>query len=387
MEDACTWLAGTDAFPARWHCGDWAPWLGYLHIASDIVIFVAYALISAALYVLVRRLPPNTYDKARLAIIAGVAFVATCGVSHLLDAVTFYVPLYRVSGPWKALTATISACAAVTFGRLLPDAAALRSETQFQDELAELTGALTQEKDAAETAQRHIQEQVGQVARVFAHDLLQPVRGISSLVGLLTHRGGRMSAEQRDALMDKIAASADRAVRMVEDLHGYATAIHSPGDAPRITIDDLIRRTRHFHYGHPEEIHAKVTVYASASDEVAEMTVGVDIMRVIGNLIDNAIKYRSGDQANIDVELIATHDKLEVSVTDDGMGFDPANAERIFRPFHQLDPHKSKASGGTGMGLAFCQGIVTRVGGTISAHSEGEGKGACFRFDVPLAMP
>src|SRR5262245_44460253 len=91
-------LFDTSDFPDRWHCGQWTLPHGVLHIASDLLIFAAYAAIplTLAYFVLRRRDVPFTPVMWLFA-----AFILLCGTGHLLDAVVFWYPAYRFVGIWK----------------------------------------------------------------------------------------------------------------------------------------------------------------------------------------------------------------------------------------------------------------------------------------------
>ena len=100
------------------------------------------------------------------------------------------------------------------------------------------------------------------------------------------------------------------------------------------------------------------------------------------NLIGNALKFRDQNKPLIRVYgQVADHGFYEIFVKDNGIGFDPEFAERIFIPFERL--HGRSEYEGTGMGLAICRKIVERHGGTIRAESEPE-KGATFIVRLPL---
>ncbi|NNM29804.1 MAG: response regulator, partial [Akkermansiaceae bacterium] len=77
-------------------------------------------------------------------------------------------------------------------------------------------------------------------------------------------------------------------------------------------------------------------------------------------------------------------ERLWFSVKDNGVGFDPEQAERLFEPFHQGDASTTRRFGGTGLGLAVCRGLLERMGGGITAHGV-PGVGADFQFHIPLA--
>jgi two-component system sensor histidine kinase ChiS len=75
---------------------------------------------------------------------------------------------------------------------------------------------------------------------------------------------------------------------------------------------------------------------------------------------------------------------LEVAVTDQGIGIEPANLAGIFKDFSQVDASDTRAFGGLGLGLTFVKRIAEAHGGTISAESKA-GKGSTFSFTVPAA--
>jgi len=112
--------------------------------------------------------------------------------------------------------------------------------------------------------------------------------------------------------------------------------------------------------------------------ERLEVTGDATLLRVaLENLLGNAWKFTSRrDDARI--ELVRDGDAIVV--TDNGAGFDPAHAAKLFAPFQRL--HSQKEFEGTGIGLAIVQRIVRRHGGEVSAQGA-IGRGASFRFTIP----
>jgi two-component system phosphate regulon sensor histidine kinase PhoR len=107
--------------------------------------------------------------------------------------------------------------------------------------------------------------------------------------------------------------------------------------------------------------------------------------QVFGNLIENALKYGKAGK-RIRVGARAVDSEVEFSVQDFGPGIASEHLERIFERFYRVDKARSRESGGTGLGLAIVKHVVLAHGGRLWAESE-LGKGATFRFTLPLASP
>jgi CheY-like chemotaxis protein len=105
--------------------------------------------------------------------------------------------------------------------------------------------------------------------------------------------------------------------------------------------------------------------------------------QVLDNLLENAIKFtpRGG---TITVRVEPDGNSAVVRVRDTGMGIEEEMLPHLFNTFTQGEQPLARSRGGLGLGLAVAKGIVELHGGSISAHSEGIGKGAEFRLSVPL---
>lgn len=115
-----TKLFNTDGFPPRWDCGTgWTTGHGVLHIASDVAIFGAYfgIPISIAFFLRKRRDVPFPL----IGWLFG-AFILSCGLTHLVESILFYFPVYRFSGLMKVITAIVSWATLVAVWRIMPNA-------------------------------------------------------------------------------------------------------------------------------------------------------------------------------------------------------------------------------------------------------------------------
>ncbi len=106
------------------------------------------------------------------------------------------------------------------------------------------------------------------------------------------------------------------------------------------------------------------------------------LQQVIRHLLENAVKFSPGE-ARVQVWAEDGEEEWTVFVRDEGVGFDPQYAGRLFGAFQRLHPQRTFT--GLGIGLATVKRIVTRHGGKVGADG-GVGKGATFRFSLPKVM-
>jgi light-regulated signal transduction histidine kinase (bacteriophytochrome) len=106
----------------------------------------------------------------------------------------------------------------------------------------------------------------------------------------------------------------------------------------------------------------------------------MQLTRLFQNLIGNALKYCGPSVPEIHISAENNGHAWTFSIRDNGIGFDPKYAERIFTIFQRL--HTRREYAGTGIGLALCERIVQRHGGRIWAESE-PGRGSIFCFTLP----
>ncbi|APR74812.1 Phosphate regulon sensor protein PhoR (SphS) [Minicystis rosea] len=105
--------------------------------------------------------------------------------------------------------------------------------------------------------------------------------------------------------------------------------------------------------------------------------------QVLVNLLDNAIKY-AGEGARVTLTTRAKGDRIEIAVSDDGVGISPAHLGRVFERFYRVDAGRSRELGGTGLGLAIVKHLVELMAGTVDVESE-LGKGATFTIRLPTS--
>ncbi len=133
----------TRDFPARWHCGRWTDLHGWTHVISDILIFLAYMSIPAAIAfgLYKRRDVPSPLAKI---LVLFVGFIVSCGLTHLNDAIIFWDPIYRIQGITKAATAVLSWVTVAALIPAFPRIMSLKSPESLEKEVEKKTRELTE---------------------------------------------------------------------------------------------------------------------------------------------------------------------------------------------------------------------------------------------------
>ncbi len=206
-----------------------------------------------------------------------------------------------------------------------------------------------------------------------AHELRTPLAGLSaSLDVAISHPGtaerGSWAAELRDGHR--------RLGRLINDLLVLASL---DGGAPRRrravdlagVVTDCTRRAAPAGI----ELRAGQIEHAVVSGDESQLA------RVVTNLVDNALRYA---RRAVDVTLTAQAGQAIIAVADDGPGIPPADRGHIWGRFARLDDDRSRASGGTGLGLALARELTEAHGGCISLTDPTAGSGALFLVRLPL---
>ena len=224
---------------------------------------------------------------------------------------------------------------------------------------------------------RRSNEDLQQFAFMASHDLREPLRMVNAYTQLLLKRFGHLA----DPKAVEYAGFINEGVRRMETLIGnvlsYSRAIHSPREERKTA--DLAKS-----FAQAVSVLDESIRESSATITRNELpTLPGDeeqLAQVFQNLLSNALKYRNASEpVRVQVSAHRNGTGWIVSVRDNGIGFEPQYAERIFGLFKRL--HRD-AYPGTGLGLAICKRIIDQHGGRIWAESE-PGVGSTFHFSLP----
>jgi hypothetical protein len=240
---------------------------------------------------------------------------------------------------------------------------------RHKEQLARLVSALNRSN-----------EELSQFAYVASHDLQEPLRKISAFAERLTsHLGSELDETGRDFLM-RMSRAVEGMQNLVDSLLRLAKLTSAPPSFTDVDLNLVARQVLTEMETSVSESGAKVTV-----EKLPRVRAdGTQMRQLLQNLVSNAIKFRRrGKSPKVRVYARNLGGGLcEICVQDDGVGFDPKEADAIFEPFKRL--HSRFKFQGTGIGLAVCRKIAQRHQGSITAESVPD-RGSLFKVVLPLS--
>lgn len=208
-----------------------------------------------------------------------------------------------------------------------------------------------------------------------SHDLRIPIRGIELFTEVLK---SEIQDEKLHEYIEKINVCTHEVNTMIHTLLSFSKYSRSSVKKRTINPEQIINEC----YTALKQSDHEQSKPALVLDKTLPLYADPDLMKhVFYNLLSNAIKYSGNTQ--LPTIQIASHQKedyIEYSIKDNGVGFDPKQASKLFKPFSRL--HSSAEFKGNGAGLAIVQRIILNHGGDIWAESS-PGNGAVFYFKIP----
>jgi signal transduction histidine kinase len=361
MFDFLKRLFDTDFMP-HGQCYLWRPDVLWLHAGSDVAITLAYYSIPVILIYFIRQRKDVPFN--RLFLMFG-AFIFACGTTHLLEVWTLWVPVYRLAGVVKLITAGLSILTAVILFPIVPKALALPSLEESNRRLRQTTTALTRSNRDLE-----------QFGYVVSHDLQEPLRMVASYVQLLKRRySGRLDADA-DEYIRFAVEGAVRMQKLIDDLLAYSRLSTQVRPFAPCDCNAVLGATLASLQMAIKESGAVITNQALPMILADATQLGI----VLQNLVGNAIKFHGPAPPRIHIDARKDGEEWVFSVTDNGVGIDPQYSDQVFVMFKRLN---GRDFSGNGIGLAVCKSIVERHGGRIWFESRPH-QGTTFHFSYPL---
>jgi len=217
---------------------------------------------------------------------------------------------------------------------------------------------------------------------MLAHELRNPLAPIRNALHIMAMPGARPEAVAR--VREMIERQVQHMVRLVDDLLDVSRITRGKIELRKeiVEITRLVRRTME-----AVEMQAKskgLALHLSLPDEPIFLEADpTRLDQVLINLLNNALKFtQPGGLIEVDVRL--QDGGVRISMRDTGIGIEPELLAEVFEPFLQGSRTMDRSQGGLGIGLTLVRTLVEMHGGTVSAHSAGEGQGSEFVVLLPL---
>lgn len=216
------------------------------------------------------------------------------------------------------------------------------------------------------------------------HELKSPLASLQLCLETLGREG--LEGDSREKLRTMMLEDVDRLRAFIDDVLeanrlSYARAgMLNVSDVSLLELtEDCADVVRTRHKLAPDEVVIDVDPELVVSTDRAALDI------VVKNLIDNAAKY-SARPAKIEVlGRRGPQGRVLLAVSDHGIGIDKKNLKRVFHRFYRVEDEEVRERSGTGLGLFVVWALVKQLGGKVQAESEGRGRGATMRVELPMA--
>jgi len=349
--------------------------------------FIVVAIGSATLFVSVGLVAPAAFESAMGHLMGGMdgmtEMMSALVREAFQEAVQTALVLAIIVAAATAIVVSVALSTRVSrpIGRLAQATRRIASgryservSASGDDEIAELAESFNSMADSLEATERRRLQLVGDVA----HELRTPLATLDGYLEgfedglikpteptwkLLRGETARLSRLVND-LQDLWRAEARQLVLRIEpvDVTALASEVIERYTAPAAERGIVLR------------MEAETVPPVNADRD--------RLVQVLDNLMSNAVRY-TADGTEVTVTVRGSADVITLSVTDQGPGLTEEQRDRVFERFYRADPSRSRALGGSGIGLAIARALVELMGGRTWAESEGPGAGATF--NVALA--
>ena len=258
----------------------------------------------------------------------------------------------------------------------VPQSASELAIKESRDQYIKLTAELRKTNEELSYTNRELE----QFTSIVSHDLQEPVRTVKSFLQLLQIKLEKMEYDNLLICVNKAIESSSRMKEMIQNLLNYSQLTKEEITEKSIDVRELISLSLQNLKAAIEVANAEISIDTEIDTIQGDP---VQLVQLIQNLVSNALKFTNHSSPKILISCTMENHHVKFSVSDNGIGIDRSDSEKIFEIFRRL--HTKKEYPGTGIGLAICKKIVDRHKGRIWPESE-PGKGTTFHFTLHEEM-
>jgi signal transduction histidine kinase len=217
-----------------------------------------------------------------------------------------------------------------------------------------------------------------------SHELRTPLNAVLGYAQMLD--SGMLSADRRANAVSVVTRNAEALKQIIDDILDVSriTSGKLRLNVQTVDLDEILSNATATIQ--PAAEAKGVTLQTMLEADGASVTGDPDrLQQVVWNLLSNAVKF-TGPGGRIELRLARVESSIQIIISDNGLGIEPAFLPHIFERFRQADSRFSREHGGLGLGLAIVRELVELHGGSVSAASQGTGMGATFTVRLPAAI-
>ena len=345
------------------------PWLIWTNAPADMAIFLSYVVLFESLFLLAWLVRSQLRPYLWIFLAFGL-FILTCGLTHFMEVVTIWWPLYPLSTSVKILCALVSVPTAIVFQRKVP---------LLSKEINQYLREMHTSREALVASERLAA--VGRLSASISHEINNPLESVMNLMYLIgTHPG--LPAE----LQPSVTLAEEELKRVARIANHTLTYYRESAQPEKVNLKQIAEDVLSLERGHINSARVTVTTKFVGQDPVITAHPG-EMRQILINLIENSLAALSpGGRLHISVrpspQLHSRQPGFVVRVADSGHGIPPSVIPKLFTPFFT-----TKGPNGTGLGLWIIRQIIEKQGGGLRIRSR-EGVGTIVSIWLPtLANP
>jgi signal transduction histidine kinase len=240
-----------------------------------------------------------------------------------------------------------------------------------------------------EASEMEFEEIKQEIVNVLSHELRTPLTYISGYTELALEDASSLSTEDLISFLNGIKKGADRLKMLVENLllgvqidTGRCAEEFQTFAKVQRGVENVVQHVVDLY--EPQARKKGIQINADIPKDVPPVKMYRPfLLDALGRVLDNAIKFSVETPSEITVKVDASAEWVNIAISDQGVGIQPENRERIFNRLQQVDRDRTEQQG-TGMGLFICKAMIDLHGGTIDVESEID-KGSTFTLHLPVA--
>lgn len=238
---------------------------------------------------------------------------------------------------------------------------------------------------ANETVTRAMSERSHFFARM-SHEIRTPMTGV---LGMLEQVGLTKLDREQAGMVDAVRQSAESLVVIINDILDMSKieAGKLAIEAVEVDVSDLVEQVAISMAPLCQQKGITITCCVDPNIRSGYFTDPVRLKQIINNFTTNSVKFTENGGVHLQAAILSKGvgvDRIELSVSDTGIGMDAETLSRLFKPFEQAESSTTRRFGGTGLGLSICQSLAEMMDGELSVSST-PGEGSVFKITFDLA--